>query len=74
MQKKNQNIDSSKPIGVFDSGIGGTSIWNEINQLLPSENSIYLADSKHAPYGIRSKDEIIKLSDKKHGLITKERL
>jgi glutamate racemase len=72
MQKKNQNIDSSKPIGVFDSGIGGTSIWNEINQLLPSENSIYLADSKHAPYGIRSKDEIIKLSDKNTALLLKK--
>tara|TARA_B110000503_G_C7150037_1_gene414747 strand:- start:899 stop:1702 length:804 start_codon:yes stop_codon:yes gene_type:complete len=69
MQKKNQNIDNSAPIGVFDSGIGGTSIWNEINQLLPAENSIYLADSKYAPYGIRSKEEIIRLSDKNTALL-----
>ncbi|MDB4083135.1 glutamate racemase [Vicingaceae bacterium] len=69
MHKENQNIDNSEPIGVFDSGIGGTSIWNEINQLLPSENSIYLADSKHAPYGIRSKEEIIRLSDKNTSLL-----
>lgn len=49
------------PIGVFDSGIGGTSIWREIHDLLPNENSVYLADSKNAPYGQKSKEEIIKL-------------
>jgi glutamate racemase len=54
---KNEN-----PIGLFDSGVGGTSIWSEINQLLPNENTIYLADSKNAPYGQKSKEEIIELS------------
>lgn len=54
----------NNPIGLFDSGIGGTSIWKEINKLLPNENSIYLADSKNAPYGLRSKEEIIELSKK----------
>jgi glutamate racemase len=52
------------PIGIFDSGVGGTSIWKEIHQLLPFENTIYLADSKHAPYGNKSRDEIISLSRK----------
>ena len=52
------------PIGIFDSGVGGTSIWKEIHQLLPFENTIYLADSKHAPYGNKSQDEIISLSRK----------
>jgi len=52
------------PIGIFDSGVGGTSIWKEIHQLLPNENTIYLADSQHAPYGQKSKDEIINLSIK----------
>lgn len=52
------------PIGLFDSGIGGTSIWKEIHSLLPNENTIYLADSKNAPYGQKSKDEIIALSKK----------
>ncbi len=54
----------SQPIGLFDSGIGGTSIWKEIHQLLPNENTIYLADTKNAPYGQRSKEEIIELSIK----------
>lgn len=52
------------PIGVFDSGVGGTSVWQEIIKLLPSENTIYLADSKNAPYGTKSQEEIIALSIK----------
>ena len=52
------------PIGIFDSGVGGTSIWKEIVMLLPNENTIYLADSRNAPYGEKSKDEIIQLSIK----------
>jgi glutamate racemase len=55
---------NNKPIGIFDSGIGGTSIWSEIHQLLPDEKTIYLADSKNAPYGQKSKAEIIALSCK----------
>lgn len=57
-------MTNNNPIGLFDSGIGGTSIWKEIHQLLPNENTIYLADSKNAPYGQKSKDEIIQLSFK----------
>ena len=49
------------PIGIFDSGVGGTSIWKEINALLPNEDTVYLADSMNAPYGEKSKDEIIQL-------------
>ncbi|MDX1362745.1 glutamate racemase [Arenibacter latericius] len=52
------------PIGIFDSGIGGTSIWREINRLLPNESTIYLSDSKNAPYGEKSKEEILRLSIK----------
>lgn len=57
-------MDNKQPIGVFDSGIGGTSIWKEIHNLLPNEKTIYLADSKNAPYGEKSKEEIIQLSMK----------
>lgn len=55
---------NENPIGLFDSGIGGTSIWKEVHALMPYENTIYLADSKNAPYGLKSKDEIIALSCK----------
>ncbi len=57
-------MSNTNSIGLFDSGIGGTSIWKAIHQLLPHENTIYLADSKNAPYGKRSKQEIIDLSSK----------
>ncbi len=57
-------MNNNNPIGLFDSGIGGTSIWSEIHQLLPDESTIYLADSKNAPYGQKSKEEIIALSIK----------
>jgi glutamate racemase len=53
------NTIKSNPIGFFDSGIGGTSIWQEVNKLLPKENTIYLADSKNAPYGQKSKEKIL---------------
>lgn len=55
---------SKKPIGIFDSGIGGTSIWREIHSLLPFENTLYLADSSNAPYGSKGKETIIDLSIK----------
>ncbi|MDG3582401.1 glutamate racemase [Galbibacter pacificus] len=55
---------NSQPIGIFDSGVGGTSIWKEIHHLLPGESTIYLADSKYAPYGERPQKEILQLSIK----------
>jgi glutamate racemase len=54
-------IMNNNPIGFFDSGVGGTSVWKEVIELLPHENTIYLADSKHAPYGRKSKEEIVRL-------------
>jgi glutamate racemase len=55
---------STQAIGIFDSGVGGTSIWKEIHELLPNEHTIYLADSKHAPYGPKGKERIRALSKK----------
>ncbi|WP_159021862.1 glutamate racemase [Formosa sp. L2A11] len=55
---------STQPIGIFDSGVGGTSIYKEIEALLPHENTIYLADSANAPYGNKSPEDILKLSIK----------
>lgn len=60
---------SIAPIGFFDSGVGGTSIWREVHHRLPMENTIYLADSAHAPYGIKTKEEIIELSIKNTTLL-----
>ncbi len=60
---------NNNPIGIFDSGVGGTSIWKEIHALLPFENTIYLADSANAPYGYKTVDEIISLSIKNTELL-----
>jgi len=57
-------LKNTKPIGIFDSGVGGTSIWKEIHELLPYEDTIYLADSQNAPYGDKSVEDIISFSIK----------
>ena len=44
----------NRPIGVFDSGVGGLSIWRAIHKLLPEESIDFLADSGHVPYGEKS--------------------
>ncbi len=49
-------------IGFFDSGIGGITIWESVNRLLPNENTIYLADSKNSPYGKKPNDELTNIS------------
>jgi glutamate racemase len=64
-------MNNDQPIGIFDSGIGGTSIWAAIHHLLPNEKTIYLADSKNAPYGQKSKEEIIALSMKNTDFLLK---
>lgn len=50
----------SRPIGLFDSGVGGLSIWQEVVRCLPHEATIYFADSAHCPYGPRPPAEIKK--------------
>lgn len=56
--------DKNNAIGIFDSGIGGISIASEIHKLLPNEQIKYLADSKNAPYGSKSKQAILSLAQK----------
>lgn len=51
-------MSTNQPIGFFDSGIGGLSIWREVNRLLPTESTVYVADSGFAPYGQRSTEVI----------------
>ena len=51
---------NNKPIGVFDSGLGGLTAVKEIMRVLPYEDIIYFGDTGRVPYGSRSKDTIIK--------------
>jgi glutamate racemase len=53
---------SNSPIGIFDSGIGGTTIWRELKKILPNEQTIYVGDSLNAPYGNKTREEIQQLS------------
>ena len=62
-------MSNSNPIGIFDSGLGGTSIWREIHSLLPNEDTIYLSDSKNAPYGEKSSENILDLCIKNTELL-----
>jgi glutamate racemase len=55
---------SEAPIGLFDSGVGGLSVWREVVKLLPCEHTVYYADSAYCPYGQKSSGEIIERSDR----------
>jgi glutamate racemase len=48
----------SRPIGVFDSGVGGLTVLAELRRRLPAESTIYLGDNARAPYGPRSADDV----------------
>ena len=50
------------PIGVFDSGLGGLSVVQEIRRQLPGERVVYYGDSAHAPYGVKSVTDVRELS------------
>ncbi len=58
MIKENNNLKSSNPIGIFDSGIGGLTVANAITRMLPNEKIIYFGDTAHLPYGEKSADSI----------------
>ena len=60
---KSQVPTSKKPVGFFDSGIGGTCILNAFKKLCPDVETVYIADSKNCPYGNKPAEEIIRLSE-----------
>ena len=58
---------NNNPIGVYDSGFGGLSVWRVLHGALPSESLVYLGDGKNCPYGNRSNEEIRELADEAVG-------
>jgi glutamate racemase len=52
----------NKPIGVFDSGVGGLTVLKELRRQLPREDIVYLGDTAHVPYGGKSRDTICRLT------------
>jgi len=56
-------MSDPESIGIFDSGVGGLSVWREIAHQLPYEDTLYLADQAHVPYGYRRLAEVRKFSE-----------
>ena len=56
-------LSNNAPIGVFDSGLGGLTVWREVRRLLPEESLLYLGDGKNCPYGSRPREEVRALAD-----------
>lgn len=54
---------NNSPIGVFDSGFGGLSVWQVLHKRLANESIVYLGDGKNCPYGERSREEICRFAD-----------
>ena len=52
----------SRPIGIFDSGVGGLTVAREIRRLLPYESTIYVGDTARVPYGIKTPEELLSFS------------
>ncbi len=63
---------NSSPIGLYDSGFGGLSVWREVRRLLPGEPLIYLGDGANCPYGSRPQREILELADAAVGRLVAE--
>ncbi|MBQ1953122.1 MAG: glutamate racemase [Alistipes sp.] len=58
---------NNNPIGVYDSGFGGLSVWRELHRALPRESLIYMGDGKNCPYGTKSEEQIRELAEKAVG-------
>ena len=57
-------MSNNCPIGVFDSGVGGLSVFSQLIKLMPDENYIYFGDTANLPYGSKSQEELVKISAK----------
>jgi len=60
---------NNKPIGVFDSGIGGLTVLKEVFRKLPDESTVYLGDTARVPYGIRSAETVTRYSFENTGFL-----
>lgn len=65
-------MSESRPIGVFDSGIGGLTVLREIAAALPSHDTIYLGDTARVPYGIRSEETIKRYARENAAFLVKQ--
>ena len=61
MEPRKEEI-KSRPIGVFDSGIGGLTVVRQIRSLMPNEDIIYLGDTARVPYGTKSQETVVRFA------------
>ena len=54
---------ADRPVGFFDSGVGGKCVLDAFRRLCPNERTVYIADTAHCPYGNRPKEEVVRLSE-----------
>ena len=57
-------MSDNRPVGVYDSGIGGLTVFKKLSALLPEENFIYYGDTINIPYGTKTKEELLKITKK----------
>ncbi len=55
-------LSTNSPIGFFDSGVGGLTVLDKVKKLLPNENYIFIGDTKHVPYGDKTKEQLLEYS------------
>jgi glutamate racemase len=55
-------VSDSRPIGIFDSGVGGLTVFSEVEKALPREEIVYFGDTARVPYGTKSKETVTKFS------------
>lgn len=55
-------LNKKRPIGIFDSGLGGLTVFKEVRRLMPGEDLIYFGDTARVPYGTKSKEAVISFS------------
>lgn len=65
-------MNNNAPIGIYDSGLGGLTVWREVRRALPHESLVYLGDGKNCPYGSRPQAEIRTLADRSVGALAAE--
>ena len=57
-----RTVNKNCPIGFFDSGVGGLTVFSEFRKVLPNENCVYFGDTKNMPYGEKTKEQLIEFS------------
>src|ERR1044071_8255858 len=65
-------MSDSRPIGVFDSGIGGLTVVKALRDLLPNENIFYLGDTARVPYGPKSPETVQRYAVELAGILTRK--